>query len=158
MDYVLPLTLGCGVLALIYGIVASRSVLAADAGSERMREIAEAIQEGAAAYLNRQYSTIGIVGLVVAVVLFFTLGGLGGDRIRDRCGALRGRGLHRHACFRAGERSHYPGRHYRAAAGAQHRVSAPGRSPGMLVVGLGLLGVAGYYAAFSARSASTSVP
>ena len=71
---VVTIALTCGVLALIYGILASRSVLAADAGSERMREIAVAIQEGAAAYLNRQYTTIAIVGLVVAAVLWLTLG------------------------------------------------------------------------------------
>jgi len=66
---VLNLSLVCGALALVYGIVASRSVLSADAGSERMREIAEGIQEGASAYLNRQYTTIAIVGAVVGVVL-----------------------------------------------------------------------------------------
>jgi K(+)-stimulated pyrophosphate-energized sodium pump len=60
----------CGVVALIYGVLASRSVLACDPGTERMQEIASAIQEGAKAYLNRQYTTIAVVGAVIAVVLF----------------------------------------------------------------------------------------
>ncbi len=63
----------CGALALVYGIWATTSVLAASAGNARMQEIAAAIQEGAKAYLNKQYTTIGIVGIVVAVILFFAL-------------------------------------------------------------------------------------
>ncbi|MCW5698424.1 MAG: sodium-translocating pyrophosphatase [Rhodospirillales bacterium] len=64
----------CGLLALGYGIWASRSVLGASAGTARMQEISGAVQEGAAAYLNRQYMTIGIVGIIVAVVLAIFLG------------------------------------------------------------------------------------
>ena len=64
----------CGLLALAYGVWASRSVLAASAGSDRMQQISGAVQEGAAAYLNRQYKTIAIVGVVVAVILAILLG------------------------------------------------------------------------------------
>src|SRR5581483_8539520 len=67
------LVIAAGVLALLYGIWATRSVLAASAGTPRMQEIAAAIQEGAKAYLNKQYTTIGIVGVIVAVILFFAL-------------------------------------------------------------------------------------
>ncbi len=70
----LQFVIACGVIAVLYGIFASRSILAASAGTERMQEIAGAIQEGAKAYLDRQYRTIGLVGIVVAVILFFTLG------------------------------------------------------------------------------------
>ena len=61
--------LACGAAALVYGAVATRQVLAADAGNARMQEIAAAVQEGARAYLNRQYLTIGAVGLVILVIL-----------------------------------------------------------------------------------------
>ena len=64
----------CGLLALVYGFVTSREVLAADAGTARMQEISAAVQEGARAYLNRQYTTIGIVGVIVLIVLGVTLG------------------------------------------------------------------------------------
>src|ERR1700753_4434701 len=64
----------CGLLALIYGVITSKQVLAADAGTARMQEISAAVQEGARAYLNRQYTTIGIVGVVILVLLFLVLG------------------------------------------------------------------------------------
>ena len=59
----------CGVIAILYGIWASRSVLSESPGNQRMQEIAAAIQEGARAYLNRQYMTIGAVGIVIFIIL-----------------------------------------------------------------------------------------
>src|SRR3989339_580327 len=76
MDYmaVYLLVIACGFVALIYGLYASRKVLQADAGNEKMQEIAHAIQEGASAYLNRQYKTIAMVGAGVALLLYLLLG------------------------------------------------------------------------------------
>ena len=65
---------GCGVLAILYGIWATNSVLAADQGSKKMQEISAAVREGAQAYLTRQYSTIAVVGAVVFVIIGFLLG------------------------------------------------------------------------------------
>jgi len=68
------IAIACGVIALIYGIFTSSQVLGAPAGNQRMQEVSGAIMEGAKAYLGRQYTTIGIVGVVVAVLIFFLLG------------------------------------------------------------------------------------
>ena len=67
MDGIYWFAVGSGVVALLYGIYAIRSVLAASSGNERMQEIAGAIQDGARAYMNRQSMTIGIVGVVIIV-------------------------------------------------------------------------------------------
>jgi K(+)-stimulated pyrophosphate-energized sodium pump len=68
--------IACGVIALLYGVFTTRQVLAAPTGNQRMIEVAAAIQEGARAYLGRQYTTIGIVGVIVAALIFFLLGPL----------------------------------------------------------------------------------
>ena len=68
------LIVAAGLLAVVYGVVTAISVMSADAGTERMKEIAAAVQEGAGAYLNRQYRTIALAGVVILIILGFTLG------------------------------------------------------------------------------------
>ena len=74
MSEIMWIPIICGLIALAYGLYAGRSVLSADAGTARMQEISAAVQEGATAYLNRQYLTIGIVGVVIFFILWFLLG------------------------------------------------------------------------------------
>ena len=65
--------IGCGLLSIVYGVWAIQSVMAADAGNQRMQEIAGAVREGAQAYLKRQYSTIAVAGVVIFLVIGFLL-------------------------------------------------------------------------------------
>ena len=64
----------CGALSIVYGVVTTQGLLASDAGSARMQEISAAVREGASAYLKRQYTTIGIVGVVIFILAFWLLG------------------------------------------------------------------------------------
>jgi K(+)-stimulated pyrophosphate-energized sodium pump len=139
------LVLLCGGVALLYGAWAVRSVLAAPAGNERMKEIAAAIQEGAEAYLNRQYTAIAIVGVIIGILLGFWLGMLSaiGYVIGAVLSGLAGY-IGMHVSVRANVRTTEAARGVGLAGGLDVAFKS-GAVTGMLVVGLALLGVAGYY-------------
>ncbi|MBV8492066.1 MAG: sodium-translocating pyrophosphatase, partial [Alphaproteobacteria bacterium] len=138
------LVIACGVLALAYGFITSRVVLAADAGSARMQEISSAVQLGASAYLNRQYRAIAIVGVVILIILGVLLG------LHVAIGYLIGAVLSGAAGYigmnvsvRANVRTAQASRSG-LRAGLDLAFKA-GAVTGLLVVGLGLLGAGAYY-------------
>jgi K(+)-stimulated pyrophosphate-energized sodium pump len=144
MSLPLALVLACGVLALIYGGWLVQSLLARSAGTPEMQAIAAAIQEGAGAYLNRQYTTIAIAGVIIFIIAFALLGWqvavgfLVGAILSGSTGYI-GMNVSVRANVRTAEA---------ARTGLAEGLSVAFRSgavTGLLVVGLALLGVAGYY-------------
>ena len=142
---VMYFALGSALIALIYGVIVSQSILKRSPGNKKMQEIAGAIQQGASAYFNRQYKTIALVAVILAVILYFALG------LPTALGFVVG------AVFSA--LAGYVGMYVsvrtnvrvtEAARGglkpAMDLAFKGGSVTGMLVVGLGLVGVAGFYA------------
>tara|TARA_B100001057_G_scaffold423044_1_gene444922 strand:+ start:711 stop:2750 length:2040 start_codon:yes stop_codon:yes gene_type:complete len=139
------LSIGTSLLAVLYGIISTRWVIKQPAGNDRMQEIQQAIQEGANAYMNRQYMTIGIVGIIIFIALILALGWTiaVGFAIGALLSALAGY-IGMFVSVRANVRTAQA-----ATLGVNPALNVAfrgGAITGMLVVGLGLLGVAGYYA------------
>src|SRR5438270_2414342 len=144
MSSTLWLIVLCGALSIVYGIVTTRGLLAADAGSARMQEISAAVREGAQAYLKRQYTTIAIVGIVIFIIAFLLLGwhsaiGFAIGAILSGSAGFIGMNVSVRANVRVAQAA------TKSLAGGLELAFKSGAITGMLVAGLALLGVTGYF-------------
>ncbi len=145
MENLLPyLVIGSALIAIIAGLLLSNWVSSLSPGNEKMQEIAKAIQEGASAYLNRQYKTVSLVGVVLAVILYIVLGwqtsiGFIVGAFFSALTGYIGMNVSVRANVRCAQAAH------KGLASALDVAFKGGLVTGLLVVGLGLLGVAGYF-------------
>ncbi|MBJ7412850.1 MAG: sodium/proton-translocating pyrophosphatase, partial [Phenylobacterium sp.] len=144
MSSVLLLVIGAGALAVLYGVVQTLSLLKASPGNARMQEIAAAIQEGAQAYLNKQYTAIGIVGVVILILVGVLIGpkaaiGFAIGAILSGLAGFAGMLISVRANVRTAQAAS------ESLAKGLSLAFRSGAITGMLVAGFALIGVAGYY-------------
>jgi K(+)-stimulated pyrophosphate-energized sodium pump len=144
MDLLLWAIVVCGLLSIVYGVVTTQGLLKADAGSARMQEISAAVREGASAYLRRQYTTIGVVGVVIFILAFILLGAYAAigfliGAVLSGVAGFIGMNVSVRANVRVAQAA------TRSLAGGLDLAFKSGAVTGLLVAGLGLLGVTLYF-------------
>ncbi len=144
MNTALWLIVLAGLLSIVYGIITTRGLMAADAGSARMQEISAAVREGASAYLKRQYTTIGVVGVVIFIITWLLLGkfaavGFAIGAILSGLAGFIGMNVSVRANVRVAQAA------TKSLAGGLDLAFKAGAVTGLLVAGLGLLGVVLYF-------------